>query len=154
MNLNPAPQPTERRYRFKCKVIAKDVTYTDEQSTGTFQVTEKLVFLLPEQSTQRDLFYSAWLPDTDEEPAEVGCEMGHPLYSTFRCALWRRTQFVGDIHLFVMSKGAEESLKPLNGKFIELEVLGEQEDTLLDQQRDFELAYNKNKGAKVETDKI
>lgn len=151
MEFNKAPKPTERRYRFSCKVIAKDVTYTDEQSTGTFQVTEKLVFLLPQQSTQRDLFFSAWLPDTDEQPTEVGCEMGAPLYSTFRCALWRRTQFVGDIHLFVMSKGAEESLKPLNGKTVEIEVLGEQDDVLLDQMRDFELAYNKNKGVKVES---
>lgn len=153
MEFNKALKPTERRYRFKAKVIAKDVTYTDEQSTGTFQVTEKLVFLLPEQSTQRDLFYSAWLPDTDHEPIEVGCEIGHPVYSCFRAALWRRTQFVGDIHLFVMSKGAEELLKPMNGKSVEIEIMGEQEDQQLDGMRDFELAYNKNKGVRVESGK-
>jgi hypothetical protein len=150
MDFSTVKKPTERSYTFNCHVVVKEVTYSDEQSTGTKLVTEKLVFLMPEQSTQRDLFYSAWLPDTDATPQEVGCEMGHPVFSTFRAALWRRSQFVGDIHLFVMSKGAEELLKPLEGRRLEVTVLGEQEDTRLDEQRDWELPYNKNKGSKVE----
>jgi hypothetical protein len=150
MDFNTVKKPTERTYTFTCEVVAKDVTYADEQSTGITMVTEKLVFLLPEQSTQRDLFYNAWLPDTDQQPQEVGCETGHPVYSTFRAALWRRSQFVGDIHLFVMSKGAEESLKALHGRRIEITVLSEGEDTRMDTQRDWELPYNKNKGQKIE----
>jgi hypothetical protein len=152
MEFSKIVKPTERRYTFNVKVLAKDVTYSDEQSTGTTQVTERLVFLVPQQSTHRDLFYSAWLPDTDSEPVEVGCEMGHPVYSNFRAALWRRTQFVGDIHLFVMSKGAEELLKPLDGRTVEVTTLGELEDQQLDQMRDYELPYNKNKGVHVGAD--
>jgi len=134
----------EHRYQLKAKVIVKDVTYTDEQSTGTSQVTDKLVFLIPEDSTQRDLFYTAWLPDDPDSPQEVVCQAGHPVYSTFRAALWRRTQHVGDIHLFVMSKGTEEVLKTMNGLSLVFEVLGQQEDNLADNQRDWKLPYNKN----------
>lgn len=145
MDLAPQLKPEEQRYNIKCKVIAKEVTYADEQSTGTVNVTEKLVFLVPQASTQRDLFFSTWLMDTIEQPSEVVCVCGHPVYSTFRAALWRRTQFVGEIHLFVMSKGTEEILKELDGQFITIEVLGQQEDTLADNQRDWDLPYNKNK---------
>lgn len=147
MEFNKTPQPTERRYTFTCRVVAKDVTYEDEQSKGRETVTEKLVFLLPDQSTQRDLFYNAWLPETADEPVEIVCETGHPVYGMFRSALWRRSQFVGDIHLFVMSKGAEETLKALDGRRIEITVYGEHEDQMIDgAHRDWELPYNKNKG--------
>lgn len=150
MEFSKAQKPAERRYTFACKVVAKEVTYLDEQSTGNQLVNEELVFLIPEQSTQRDLFYAAWLPDTDAEPSEIVCEAGHPVYGAFRSALWRRSQFVGDIHLFVMSKGAEESFKEINGKRIEITVYGEQEDQAIDgSHRDWELPYNKNKNQTV-----
>jgi hypothetical protein len=151
MELSKTPRPEERRYIVTCRVLVKEVSYEDEQSTGTTTVTESLVFLLPEQSTQRDLFYNAWLPDTADTPVEIVCEAGHPVYGMFRAALWRRSQFTGDIHLFVMSKGAEEELKQINGKRIELTVYGEQEDQAIDgAHRDWELPYNKNKGQAVE----
>lgn len=144
VDFGPKVKPEEMRYALKAKVVAKEVTYFDEQSTGTVQVTEKLVFLVPEQSTQRDLFFSAWLPDSPEKPVEVVCQGGHPVYTPFRAALWRRSQHVGEIHLFVMSKGAEEVLKEINGQSFAFEVLGQQEDNLADNQRDWELPYNKN----------
>ena len=145
LDLQPQHQKKEQqRYQLKCKVVVKEVTYQDEQSTGTTNVSESLVFLTIEPSTQRDLFYSVWLPDTVETPTELVCQAGHPVYSTFRCALWRRSQFVGDIHLFVMSKGTEEVLKEMTDKYIVIEVLGEQEDQLADTQRDWNLPYNKN----------
>ncbi|MEO5348863.1 MAG: hypothetical protein H7836_04380 [Magnetococcus sp. YQC-3] len=145
MELAPHLKPEEMRYHLKAKVIAKDVTYQDEQSTGTTNVTEKLVFLLIEPGTQRDLFYACWLPDTNDTPSEIVCMSGHPLNTSFRAALWRRSQFVGDTHLFVMSKGAEEVLKEMNGRSISFDVLGQQEDSVADTQRDWDLPYNKNR---------
>lgn len=139
----------ERRYNLSCKVIVKDCTYEDEQSKGNSQVTEKLVFLLPQDNTERTLFYNAWLPEMVDEHQELGAVIGHPLYSSLRVALWRSTSFVNEIHLFVMSKGAEEVLKTMNEKIIQVEILGQGEDQLLDGQKDFELTLNKNKYEKV-----
>lgn len=145
MLLNQAKTPQQHEYTFKCRVVAKEVTYEDEQSTGVTQVTEKLVFLIPDQSTERDKFYFAWLPDTDLEPAEIVCEIGHPVFSIFRAALWRRTQHVNDFHIFVMTKGVEEILKALHDKSIVLKVLSSADDHKADTQRDWKLPYNKNK---------
>lgn len=139
----------ERRYYLTCKVVVKECSYEDEQSTGTTLVAEQLVFLIPTVSTERDLFYNAWLPDDPNEPQELGITMGHPLYSTFRVALWRATEYVREIHLFVMSKGAEEILKKLDEQVVNVEILGEQEDYLLDGQIDHDLSLNKNKYEKV-----
>jgi hypothetical protein len=146
---DPKQKACERRYNLKCKVIAKDCSYEDEQSTGNSQVTEKLVFLLPQDNQERTLFYNAWLPEDAESHVELGVTMGHPLYSTFRSALWRATPFVREIHLFVMTKGAEEILKKLDGQLVDVEILGEQEDYLLDGQVDYELTLNKNKYEKI-----
>jgi hypothetical protein len=53
------------------------------------------------------------------------------------------------IHIFVMSKGAEETLKTLDGKIVNVEILGEQEEVLLDGMLDHELVLNKNAGKYV-----
>jgi hypothetical protein len=146
---DPKQKANEKRYYLSCKVLAKDCSYEDEQSTGTTMVSEQLVFLIPNTSTERDLFYSAWLPENPNDPQELGVTMGHPVYSTFRAALWRATEYVREIHLFVMSKGAEEILKRLDGQVVNVEILGEQEDYLLDGQVDHDLSLNKNKYEKV-----
>lgn len=143
MELSNQLKPTERTYQLKCKVVAKNVSYEDEQSTGVQMVSEVFTFLIPEPSTQRDLFYSAWLPETTKECIEVVCQAGYPIYSPFRCALWRRTQHVGEIHLFVMTKAVEEELKLMNGENLVIEVLGEQQDNLADHQKDYEIINKK-----------
>ncbi len=146
---DPRQKACERRYNLTCIVLVKECSYEDEQSKGNQVVTEKLVFLLPEDTQERTLFYNAWLPESIDEHQELGGMIGHPVYSSLRLALWRATEYVRDIHLFVMSKGAEEVLKNLDGKKIALEILGEHEDNLLDGQKDFELALNKNKYEKI-----
>lgn len=145
MQLNPAKKPQEIEYHLRCKVVAKEVTYLDEQSKGTTQVTEKLVFLIPQANDQRSKFFFAWLPDTDLDPAEVVCEIGHPLFAIFRAALWRRTQHVNDFHLFVMTKSTEEMLKPMHDKTVDVTILPCTDEAKADGQRDWKLPYNKNK---------
>jgi len=132
-------KPTQIRYFLKCKVLEKECTYLDEQSNGTQQVTEKFVFLIPENNDQRTRFLMTWLPDTTLECQELGCEIGHPIHSLFRVALWRSSQFLEGIHMMVLTKGTEELLKPMNGKYVQLEVLGEDEEELLDRQTDFDM---------------
>lgn len=142
---DPIQKAQQERYHLTCKVLVKECSYEDEQSTGTKLVTEKLVFLLPQDSDQRTRFYNTWLPDY-EEYQEIGIEMGHPLYSAFRAALYRQGQFLPEIHIFVMSKGAEEMLKKLDGQLVNVEILGEQEEALLDGMLDHDIVLNKNAG--------
>ena len=136
--------PTEQHYHLKCKVIVKMVTYMDEQSKGTTQVSEELVFLIPQESDERTKFLMAWLPDTDDQHQEIGVELGAPLFAVARAALWRRTEHVNEYHLFMMTKSAEEFLKPLKNRVIDVEVLSEKEDHVLDGQRDHDLPYKKH----------
>jgi hypothetical protein len=75
--------------------------------------------------------------------------MGHPVFSAFRAALYRKSTFhpeLPDNHIFVMSKGAEEILKRLDGQMVMCEILGEQEEYLLDGMIDHDLSLNKNIG--------
>lgn len=141
--LDKSKKPTQIRYYIKCKVVAKSVTYLDEQSNGVAQVTDTLVALIPDESSQKAKFFITWLPDTDLEAQELGCEIANPIYTVFRAALWRRTQHFKDYHLLVMTKSTEELLKPYHGKFINVEILGEDEEQTLDEQRDYDLPYQK-----------
>jgi len=145
---DPYQKAMQVRYFIRCKVLIRNCSYMDEQSKGNQLVSEELVFLVPQESDERTRFFKAWLPDF-EEYQEIGCEMGHPLYSAFRAALYRKSTFHNDIpdnHIFVMSKGAEEILKKLDEQIVNVEILGEQEETLLDGMLDHELNYNKNAG--------
>jgi len=132
-------KPTEIRYFMKCKVLVKEVSFEDEQSKGKSQVNDKFVYLIPEDSTQRTKFLMTWLPDTNLECQELGCEIGHPVFALFRAALWRETEHLKQIHIMVLTKSTEELLKPLDGKYVQLEVLGEDEDELMDGQVDHDM---------------
>ena len=146
---DPREKACDIRYILTCKVEVKDCSYEDEQSKGTVIVNEKLVFLIPQDNDQRSRFYHAWLPDSESECQELSATMGHPIFSAFRVALWRTNHFMQKIHLFVMSKGAEEMLKKLNGKNVTVEILGQNEDHLADGQLDYDISLNKNKYDKI-----
>jgi hypothetical protein len=141
-------QPTESRYNLKCKVLVKEVSYLDEQSKGASRISEKFVYLIPQESTQRDLFFAAWLPDTREEKYELGFTCGHPVSGFARGCIRRRNAEIGDHHIFVMSKGAEEDIKDwiqhVGGPaMLNIEVLGEQEEELMDMIKDYSLRDKK-----------
>ena len=131
--------PTNQKYTLKCFIKIMDVSYDDVQSKKTERVTEKMVFLLPSESTECDLFYDAWLPDTDIDYSEIGCQAGHPVYGVFRAAVKRRSKDCERPHIFVMTKSVEDILLKMDGKEIVIDVLPESEDEKMDRQRDIEL---------------
>jgi hypothetical protein len=147
---------TQNRYELKCKVLIRERSYQDEQSQGVTQVTEKMAYLIPCESSERDRFLSAWLPDTDEEHFEVGLLIGHPVHGPARATVHRKSREVPEHHLFIMSRGVEEELKKfsesgwkalraIQKKTVHLTVLSENEELIIDQAQDFALAANKNK---------
>lgn len=108
---NPAlDDPTERSYRLKCYVFCKRVTFLDEQSQGTFNNETVNVYLIPDQSTQMQLFYGAWLPEKRDEHHELAVLLGNPGNIPARCSIHRWTKHMQKPHLMVMSQEAENSL--------------------------------------------
>lgn len=131
-------------YVLKCKVTIKPIEYNDIQSTGTTKRTEEMAFLSPIQTTERDKFFGAWMPD--EEYVELVAEVGHPIYGPMRCSFHKPDKRMNHHYIFVMTKSSEEALKALNGKEIVITILPQGEDTKADNQKDFALAGNKNAG--------
>jgi hypothetical protein len=120
-------EPTERRYNLSAKVTVKHVTYRDEQSKGISNAEADIVCLIPQESTERDLFFGAWLPDTLDGSHELGIMMGHPVGGTFRAAIRHGNEWCREKHLFVMTKWVEDILKSVPGQITHFHVLGEQE---------------------------
>jgi hypothetical protein len=152
---DPEEQARSEEYALKCKVHVKEITYEDFQSKGEMGlVTEEMIFLEPYPSTQRDLFFSAWLPDYEQDHitkkivpthTEVTCKAGHPIYGYFKCAVHRRDErFNSSPYLFVMTKAAEEELKMLRGKDIIFTVLGQDDENLGDYMKDYDLSGKKD----------
>jgi len=131
-------------YYLTCKVKILPVTYEDYQSKGNMgQVTEDMVFLIPQESDQRSLFYNAWLPETLEENFEIGISMGHPIFGVFRATVRRFHPSLREPHIFVMTRSAEEIFKYIKDKTIKVDVLPQDDELMLDAQADFELNLKK-----------
>ena len=71
-DFNPhVKEPTEREYELTCRIVRKKMQYDDDQSRGSLGNTEvDVVLLVPEQSSECDRFFGAWLP----EPAVITLE--------------------------------------------------------------------------------
>jgi hypothetical protein len=142
-------------YFLKCKLVVKETTYLDSQSKGEKLMTERFVYLIPELSTQRDLFLSAWLPETPDKGEEIGLMIGAPVNGFVRACLKRKNKNIDNHHIFVMSRGAEEDLKDYYDSkkgflglrrsiYLDVEVLGDHEENSLDGMKDFEIANKKH----------
>jgi len=140
---DPEEKKLEQRYYLKCKVLVKEISYVDEQSKYTEQRSEEMVFLVPVHNTQMELFFTAWLPEDPEEHFEVVFEAGHPIYGVFKGAVRRRNKDCPEHHIFVMSRGAEEDLKMLRGKTVDIVSLPQSEEDQGDAQKDFDLSNNR-----------
>lgn len=141
---------TRQHYFLKCEVFVKDVTYLDVQSKGSDYKTEQLVFLVPLESSQRNFFLDAWLPEyLVSENVEVGIRAAYPIHGYFRACLKRPNKIIDKPHIFVMSRGAEEEFKNLCRAqkgfipIIEIETIGVHEEDLLDSMKDYELPNKK-----------
>jgi hypothetical protein len=155
MDLNPNPLPTELHYHLKCLIVKKKISFLNEQSKGIEHAeikTDDFIYLIPQESTQTDLFFAAWLPDISKEVNEIGCRVGSPVYGLLRAYVRRANNIIQRPHIGIMSKGAEDDIiKYYNSKtgflrksvYIEVETLGEHEDSMLDQMKDFELPFQK-----------
>jgi hypothetical protein len=150
---NPDEKLREQEYCLRCKVVIKEVTYEDFQSKGVLgNVTEKMAFLIPQEGTQRDMFFSAWLPDYEQDSkgnvvpthTEIACKTGHPVYGFFRASVHRPDERMSEPYIFVMSRSVEEDLKALDGKFVIIDVLGDSEIEKADYAKDYELANRTN----------
>jgi hypothetical protein len=142
-----------QEYHLKCKVTVKPITYDDVQSNGTTRRTEDMAFLTPTEGDQKNFFFSAWLPDFGEKWTEIVAVAAHPISGPIRCSVHRTDHRMPHSYIFVMTKSAEEALKAINGREINIVVQPKNKDALGDKQRDYDLALNKNKGIHVDTEK-
>lgn len=142
MTMQPVlPDP---ELRLKARVVVKHLGYEDYQSKGKSQAEDDMVFLIPEEGTGRDLLFAKYLPDVAGEHVELAAILPSPVSGLARLALMRRDERSPEYHyLFVMTKSAEEDLKNLNGRSLEVGILPEDCEHLLDFQRDFALAGKK-----------
>lgn len=148
MNMNQPEKrlhPTEREYHLNCKVVVKEISYEDEQSKGSSLNTAKMVFLIPSEGSQRDLFFAAWLPEAETERNEIGLIIGNPVNGPCRASVMRKNKNLSEHHIFVMSFGAEQDLVQfadskkwfnIRDRKISVTVLPENADVLLDQASD------------------
>lgn len=141
INFEDEEYQTKRRYHITAKITKKRFSYEDLQSRGkrSHQTAESIV-LIPEQTTECDSFYRAWLPPklTPEELKndelrktayhEIVMQTGNPINGYFRGALCHADLRVDRPHIFVMTKSAEDLLSKYEGKKIRLVVLGEGEE--------------------------
>jgi hypothetical protein len=135
----------------KCKVVTKDVAYLDVQSKFAENRTEQMVFLIPQESTMRDFFFAKWLPDfgTEEKP-EIAMVLPSPVNGFVRGCVLRRDGRCDEHHIFVMTRAAEEDLKPLAGREIIVHVLHEDYEAVTDHTKDYDLPGKR----KVNTDSV
>lgn len=138
-----------RDYYLKAKIIIKENSYQDIQSNSTTLKCEEMAFLIPIESSERDIFYTAWLPDIEVKYTELVALAGNPVNGPIRLALHRPDRRIAKPYLFVMTKSAEEILKEFNNREIELKILSKTKDHEADLQKDFDLAINKNKGSSI-----
>lgn len=141
---------TKNRFYIKCKVTSKKFEYRDLQSRGreTNEVADA-IFLIPQDATETDCFYSAWLPEklsfeelktigrTNHPFNEIVMETGNPICGFFRGAIAAESLYCDRPHIFVMTKQAEEKLRIKIGQTINLTVLGDNEEEQL-----YELKYD------------
>lgn len=150
MTLQYQPLPTEREYHLKALVLVREKDILQERANGEkTQIQVTMVYLLPQESSQRDYFYAAWLPDLDEEDAEkygggpshyeIGLRIGSPVVGFARTSFHRATRDLPEPHFFVMSLGASKDLERFNGRTVEVTVMPENTDEILDTAKDFDL---------------
>lgn len=150
MTLQYQSLPTEREYHLKALVLVREKDILQERLNGEkTQIQVTMVYLLPQESSQRDYFYAAWLPEVDEEDAEkyggqshyeIGLRVGSPVVGFARTSFHRATRDLPEPHFFVMSLGASKDLERFNGRTVEITVLPENTDEILDTAKDFDLA--------------
>ena len=142
----------KREYILKCKIKIKPITYDDVQSKETVKRTEEMAFLLPQDSSERDRFFTAWWPH-EETHVELVASVGHPIHGVIRCSFHKGDNRIDRPYIFVMTKSAEEALKALDGKDLIVTIHAQGDEHKADMMKDYDLSANKNRGQYVDKEK-
>lgn len=138
--------PCEKEYSFQATVHVQKESFFD----GPLQkwVEHFFVALVPDEGTQRDLFFNAWLPEINRDHElvkegkaqahyELGCVLGSPVNSPARCSILRRDKrFSKDHYLYVMSLGPLQDLEHCDGKKILVTVLPASQENVDEQAKE------------------
>ncbi len=111
------------QYIIKSKIVKKNIGYSDFDGK---QISETMVFLIPEPSTQLTIFFDNYLPvvDTEKYPKEkFECIaiVKTAIPYCIRLHLIRKNGKIDQHHFMVASKFAEDKL--LMDKELELELI-------------------------------
>jgi hypothetical protein len=139
-------EPTERTYNLKCKILTKMIHVSDVNAKGDpIEFDRKVVYLIPEKTSQGIAFLNAWLPDVNDTQNyfEVAAYILPPIDSPARLAVERNNKFCNEHHLYVMSKGVEDMLVNFKKEeIIKLDILPESSEDAADNARDTDGDYD------------
>jgi len=79
-------------------------------ATSGKKYQEKMVFLIPQESTHRTMFLDAWLPSPGVDPTEVVGLIPNPVHAYCKMAVRRSDEDVKEHHLAMLSIVAESGL--------------------------------------------
>lgn len=145
------PLGTQRRYKLSATIKIVEQSYKDWDLVNR---SHKAVILLPLESTQRTLFYDAWLPSFDEDEAseiegaryyeEIVFRIDSPIGLYARGAVILKSKHHSTPHIYLMTAGSDKEnrsdvtellIKLGEGKKIHFTVLREDEEKLADNPR-------------------
>jgi hypothetical protein len=127
-----------RTFKFPAIIHVRNVKLEDDSKKGGKIVYDsRMIYFVPEVSTQATYFFDAWLPQTsykDEAEKilnhfEVAVMYPEPLYRPLRMGVCRKNRNFPDAHHLVLmsSEACEETIAQYDGKRVELTVLPDNE---------------------------
>lgn len=126
-----------KTYGLIVRVDMKDIPIKDQKRDGSFiTYTSKMLYLIPDITTQATFFFDAWLPalaykdNGDIFHHEVLVQFGHPLFRTARCGVCRKNKNYPDSHHLVLmdSESCENILSGMIGQKLTINVLPDSAD--------------------------
>lgn len=121
----------DKFFDMRCKIKTAHSSFKNARDQ---QNENDLVFLLPAEGTQKDLFYSRYLPKISEARPwiEFLAEMAYPVCRTARMAICKSSEFYPHgPYIHVMDNEAIELLKKIPGKTVSIRTLSENEEARL-----------------------
>jgi len=115
MTVQFALSKREEEYTFSCKMVkvAKWFEDIDSKNNITKQSTE-MVYLVPQDSSQRTLFFDAWLPSYDQETYETVGLLLSPINKPCRLGVRRiNADYSEAHHLVLMSPDLEDEISKM-----------------------------------------
>lgn len=123
-----------RTYGLNVRIVTRELPLLDDSKKGgKIAYTSRMIYLVPEVSTQSTFFFDAWLPTLayrEDFPDmishnEIAVMIGCPLYRAVRCGVCRKNKNYPEAHHIVLisSEAVEDVLASMEGQIIEVKVL-------------------------------